>query len=209
MSSRSRKLLLTLHIASSVGWFGAVAAFLVLAVAGVTSEDVQLARASYLLMEPVAWYVIVPLCLASFLSGIIQSLSTRWGLFRHYWILVKLILTFISTLLLLLHLDPISYMALVAATSQHTAADLSGLRVQLVADAAAGMLVLLVITAISVYKPWGKIQYAAKEEYTKPAVQAGPAAGASPRGKYMLIGIAALILIILLVHLAGGGMKGH
>ena len=37
---------ITAHITSSVGWLGAVAAFLALAVAGLTSQDVQLVRAA-------------------------------------------------------------------------------------------------------------------------------------------------------------------
>ena len=87
MPPRLRKLALTAHITSSVGWMGAVTAFLALAVA---SQDAQMARAAYLAMEVTAWWVIVPLAFASLLTGLVVSLGTPWGLFRHYWVLIKL-----------------------------------------------------------------------------------------------------------------------
>ena len=83
MAPRLRKFALTAHVTSSVGWLGAVAGFLALAVAGLISPDAQTVRAVYLVMDLTAWYVIVPLCLASVLTGLVSSLSTTWGLFRH------------------------------------------------------------------------------------------------------------------------------
>ena len=55
-------------------------------------------RAVYLAMHLTTWFVIVPLCLASLLTGIVQSLGTTWGLFRHSWIVTKLLLTVLATL---------------------------------------------------------------------------------------------------------------
>ena len=49
-------------------------------------------RATYLVMEPAAWVVLVPLAFASLLTGLVQSLSTTWGLARHYWVLFKLLI---------------------------------------------------------------------------------------------------------------------
>lgn len=85
MTPQLRKLALTAHVTSSVGWLGAVAGFLALALTGLTSEDNQMARAAYLAMELYCWFVIVPLSLTSPLTGVVQSLGTTWGLFRHYW----------------------------------------------------------------------------------------------------------------------------
>src|SRR5215207_577011 len=98
MAPRLRKFTLTAHVAFSVGWLGAVAGFLALAIAGLTSQDAQKVRAAYLAMELIARFVIVPLNLASLLTGLVQSLGTKWGLFRHYWILVKLLITILSTI---------------------------------------------------------------------------------------------------------------
>jgi hypothetical protein len=41
-------------------------------------------------MELTTWIVIVPLSLAALLTGVVQSLGTPWGLFRHRWIVAKL-----------------------------------------------------------------------------------------------------------------------
>jgi len=159
MPPRLRKFALTAHVTSSVGWLGAVAGFLALAVAGLASRDAQTVRAVYLVMDLTAWYVIVPLCLASLLTGLVSSLSTAWGLFRHYWVLLKILITIPSSLMLLVHMQPISYMAGVAANTPLSIADLHGLKVQLVIEAGAAVLVLLVATALSVYKPKGMTRY--------------------------------------------------
>jgi hypothetical protein len=74
-----RKLALTAHVTSSVGWLGACVVFLALAVVGLTSQDAQTVRGAYLVMEPTAWLVLVPLAFASLLTGIVQSLGTTWG----------------------------------------------------------------------------------------------------------------------------------
>lgn len=126
MTPRLSKVVLTSHITFSVGWLGAVAVFLALAITGITSQNIQLARASYLAMEIMSWFIIVPFCLASLLTGIVQSPGTKWGLFKHYWIVVKLILTIGATILLLLHLQPISLLAGMAAETKFSNIELPG-----------------------------------------------------------------------------------
>ena len=150
-----RKLALTAHVTSSVGWLGAVLCFLALALAGLTSGDVTRVRAAYLAMETIGWLVIVPLSLASLLTGLVQALGTPWGLFRHYWVVFKLLITVLATLLLLVHMQPIGHMAAVVARRTLAGGELQGLRVQLVADAGAAVVALLVATTLSVYKPRG------------------------------------------------------
>jgi len=63
---------------------GGVLASVVLAVVGVSSSDAALIRGSYLSLESIGWYVLVPLSVASLATGLIQSLGTSWGLARHY-----------------------------------------------------------------------------------------------------------------------------
>src|SRR5437016_4259570 len=101
MSSGQRKFALTAHVTSSVGLLGSIAAFLALAVAGLISRDSEIVRAVYPAMDLIARFVIVPSVLAALLTGLIQSLGTPWGLFRHYWVLVKLLLTIFAAIVLL------------------------------------------------------------------------------------------------------------
>jgi hypothetical protein len=165
-----RKAALTAHVVSSVGWLGAVAAFLALAVAGLISPSAPMVRAVYLAMDLTGWFVIVPLCFASLLTGVISSLGTTWGLFRHYWVLAKLVMTVPSTLLLLMHMGPIGRIARVAAEAMLSSTDLRGPRIEAAVEAAAALLVLLVATALSVYKPRGLTRSGWSDQYEQQTV---------------------------------------
>ena len=158
-----RKLALTAHVTASVGWLGSVAAFLVLAIAGLRSADADTVRAAYLAMNLLAWDIIVPLCFASLVTGLIQALGTPWGLLRHYWVIIKLLITVLSTIILLVHMRPITHMAEAAVETMLASTDMRRLRVQLVVDAAAAVIALLVATTLSIYKPRGVTGYGAKK----------------------------------------------
>jgi len=157
MTPRLRKFALAAHLAFSVGWIGTVVAYLALGVAAVTSQDVQTVRAAWIAMELIGWYVIVPLALASLLTGLVMALGTKWGLFRHYWVLFSLVLTILATVVLLLHMPDVSALADVA---HHEAegASLDGLGGDLL-HPGLGLVVLLVILVLNVYKPRGMTRY--------------------------------------------------
>jgi hypothetical protein len=171
MSARLRKFVLTAHVISSVGWLGAVVAYLALAVAALTIQDAQTVRAAWIAMELTGWLVIVPLALASLLIGIVQSLSTPWGLFRHYWVLFKLLLTAFATIILLRHMPTVSYFAGVVAETD--TANLGGLRGELI-HAGGGLLVLLVTATLSVYKPRGMTPYGWRKQHKEFNGDTGP-----------------------------------
>jgi hypothetical protein len=159
MNPNLRKFVRTAHVTVTVGWLGGVASFLVLAVTGLTSPDTELIRGAYLAMDLLTRYLILPLSLVPLLlTGPLLSLATPWGLLRHYWIVVKLVINILSTLILVVHLQPISYLAHVAAERTLSSAD-RGVQVQLVAAALAGLIALLVETALAVYKPRGLTPY--------------------------------------------------
>ena len=211
MNPLLRKFVLTAHVVFSVGWLGAVAAFLALAIAGVSSRNDQTARAAYLAMDLIGWFVIVPCGIATLVIGIVQSLGTKWGLLRHYWILIKLLLTVGATVLLLLHMSATSRVARVASEMSPDLDSLRPLRVQLVGDAGAALLVLLAATFLSVYKPWGLTAYGLRKQRgrSEESQQSLQTTGAS-WGLYALIGLGVLALaLFILKHLAGGGLGLH
>lgn len=154
-SPRLRKTMLTAHITASLGWFGAVVAFLALAITGLAGSSPQTVRGAYVSMELVGWAVIVPLADASLLTGVMQSLSTAWGLFRHYWVIAKLLITVLATGLLLVHMQPVGHLADAAARAALDGGELEGMRIQLLADAAATVVALLIAAGLSVFKPRG------------------------------------------------------
>jgi len=158
----ARKLVLTLHITASVGWLGAVIAFLALAVVGLTSQDPQTVRSAFLVMEPAAGSILVPLSFASLLTGVLQSLGGAWGLFRHYWVLFKLLINVAASIVLLLYMQTLRYVASVAADP---ATDLALVRnPSPLIHAGAALLLLLVAVILSVYKPRGLTPYGLRKE---------------------------------------------
>ena len=116
LSPRLRKLALTVHVIASVGWLGAVVAYLALGIAAVLSQDLTMVRAAWLAMAWIGWLVIVPLALAALVTGLVISLGTPWGLFRHYWVLISLGLTLFATVILLMHMPSVSASAEAAAS---------------------------------------------------------------------------------------------
>src|SRR5262249_55873923 len=97
--------------------------------------------------------------LVSLLTGFVSSLASEWGLLRYYWVLVKLLLSIPLTILMLVHMRPVRYLANAAAERALSNADLGGLRIQLVADSGAALLALVVAITLALYKPVGVTGY--------------------------------------------------
>lgn len=150
---RVRKGVLTAHVATSVGWLGAVVAYLALDVTAVVSRDMDTARAAYLAMDLTVTYVIVPLALASVAIGVTNALGTPWGLIRHYWVLAKLLLTIVAATVLLIEARVVAALADKAAAADPR--ELPGT----LPHSIGGVLVLLVVTTLSVVKPRGVTRF--------------------------------------------------
>ena len=147
-----RKLVLTLHIVSSVGMLGAVVGFLALALVGLVAGEAANATGIYFAMGRLTWLAILPLAFATLLIGLLESLGTKWGLFRHYWVVAKLALTLLAVVVLLLQLDTIDLLSTATGLQNLWAARLS-----LVLHSAGGLVVLLLAVVLSVYKPRGRL----------------------------------------------------
>ena len=184
-----RKFALTSHVVTSVGWLGAVVAFLSLVVVGLTSTDASVVRAAYISSKTITWAVIVPLSLITLVIGLVQALGTQWGLFRHWWVVAKLAIAVFATLLLLLHTQPIDRVARTAVERGIAGNDLRNLRIQLVFDAAAAVVALLVATVLSIYKPGGTL-------------------AATRRRSLILILLGIVIVLFVVRHLSRGAF-GH
>ena len=208
MTSGVRKLALTTHVTSSVTWMGGVACFLVLAISGFTSKQPESVQAAYLAMNLICWFVVVPLSLASPASGIIQAVGTPWGLTKHYWVLVKLLVTVPCSAVLLLHMLPTTELAAAAAQGALVGDAMRDLRVQLIADSAVAFVVLVLTVVLAVYKPRGLTETG--------AIAAGKRASseATPHLRPLwVIWLRRLTLVVALgflaAHLAGKGIGGR
>jgi hypothetical protein len=208
LTPRWRKAALLVHVTSSVGWMGAVAAYLALALGGLRSRDPEVARSAYISMELVGWTVIVPLSFLTLLSGLVESLGTEWGLFRHYWVAVKFLIASVGSIVLLVHMRVVGQMSELARRSL-APGEFGGPRVQLVVHATGGLLLLVAATVLSIFKPWGMTPYGRRREAV---IATGIPAEAplSVRGIFIFLGFAGFILTLLLVHhLMGGGLRHH
>jgi hypothetical protein len=224
MTPRARKLVLTVHVVCSVGWLGSVVAYLALAITGLATHDAQTVRAAYFSLGILGWFVIVPASLAALLSGLVQALGTEWGLLRHYWIATKLALTVVGTAILLVHMrTAVSRMVGMEAEAVLSSALLPQ-RIQLVVHAAGGLLVLLTVTALSVFKPWGMTAYGRRKQQERRqasqpaqvrATELSPARAALGRSASWwakAIGAHVFVLVVVVavaLHLSSGAMPRH
>jgi hypothetical protein len=149
-----RKTILVLHVAASVGWFGALVAYLALDITAAASTDIATVRSLYVAMAVIARHAIVPLALAAVLIGIINGLGTPWGLFRHYWVLVKLVITLVATGVLLTEVGSVTSLANMARSAgDHRPA--GGTLIHSIG----GLIVLATALVLSVFKPRGLTPY--------------------------------------------------
>src|ERR687896_1409184 len=160
LGPRIRKLVLTLHVLSSVGWMGACAAYLTLTVAAMTSDSHDTVRAAFVSMETV-YFALVPLAAGTLLTGLIQALGTNWGLFRHYWVLTKLVLTFVAITVMVLNLDKVSSHA---DHVSHGSAVESGAAAHDFRHAAGGLAILGLTAILGLYKPRALTRYGRRKQ---------------------------------------------
>ena len=209
-----RRFALMAHITASVGWVGAALVFLAVAALGLTSGEDLVARGAYMVMEPAAWLVLLPLAVASLLTGIVVSLGTPWGLFRHYWVVLKLLITVFSTAVLLIYMQTFREMAGVAADPGVALAQVRD--PSPVLHAILALVLLTGATVLAIYKPLGLTAYGRRKHGQSRSAVREPAAARSgsfagtPAWAYLCgVVAAAIILLFVLMHLAGGVSRQH
>ena len=213
MKPALRKLTITAHVAFSVGWLGAVAAFLVLSIAGLTSHDAEVVRGAYLSMDLISRFVVIPMCFAALATGLLQALGTPWGLFLYYWILLKFGLALFATIALLIHQFAVMAVAAKrvsgAAAETLFSADFGPLKTELVRAPSLAILLLLVVTTLGVYKPWGLTRYGRRKQQERRQVQQQPDTETPLGVKVFFVVIGVLVLVFVVLHLTGHGFEGH
>jgi hypothetical protein len=120
----------------------------------------------------------------------------------------KLALTVVATAILLAHTQPIGRVAAVAAQGALSSGELHRLRIQLVADAGAALVALLVATTLSIYKPWGMTRYGRRGEVIAVSAKGRWTASVSWQSLW-IVGLIVAILLFAVLHLTGGGFVHH
>lgn len=158
-----RKFVLTVHVLSSVGWAGAVAVFFVLDLTAQLNRDPAMGRLLWLALEATTWSLTIPLASTALITGIVSSLGTTWGLFRHYWVLSKLVLTLVATVVLVLYTQTISAVADMAASTEMAGSVFP----TALLHTGGGLLVLLLTLVLAIYKPRGMTRYGQRKRLGK------------------------------------------
>ncbi|HWE92041.1 MAG TPA: DUF2269 family protein [Pseudonocardiaceae bacterium] len=163
ISRRSRKAVLTVHLIASVGWIGADLGLLALAIVALTTDTPRVGQAATMAMAYLATWISGILSVSALISGILLSLATPWGLFRHYWVVVSLVLNLLTALLVNFALGPLyrgmEALVLAAPASTPVANIIGTQRIELIAPPCVAFVVLTAVTIINVYKPWGRISW--------------------------------------------------
>ena len=208
-----RKISVTAHITFSIGWLGAVAAFLAISIAGLTSHDPELVRGAYLSMDLISRFVIIPMCFGALATGLIEAFGTQWGLFRYYWVVLKFGLTILATVLLLMHQFKAIALAAkhvsVATATQLSTPDFTSLKIELVQKSALAIVLLLAITILGVFKPWGLTSYGLRKLHERSKATLSVDRTVYSRVIAFVGIIVAVGLLILMLHLTGHGFAHH
>ena len=141
------KTILTLHIIVSVGLVGDSAGYLAVAIHGANITDPLTAKASYQILQMLAFVFGIPLSFAALLTGLWLTFVTKWKLFRYPWITTKFLLIIsvimVGGLVLKNGMD-----AMLNGTG--------GTKGRLIAGAAYDVVALTIATILAVFKPGGR-----------------------------------------------------
>ena len=154
LTRTQRRLLVTLHVALSVGWLGASMAMLTLAITARASQQGGPARSAYWAMHLLAGVLLIPLSVSVLLIGLAVAAASRWGLLQYRWVLVKLIATCAAVTLSLLALPAMTRLAYQDATWHALAAERDA-GTRLIIASSISVALYLSLTTISIFKPWG------------------------------------------------------
>jgi hypothetical protein len=149
LSPRWRKGVLTVHVVASVGWIGLAGCLIALAAVGLNTGEAWVYRAIGVL----GGTFLLPVGMSAFVSGVVLGLGTKWGLIRYYWVAAKLFGTVVLVLAGQLALG-----RFIGTAAERAAAgeDVGEYGLRVLDGSIANLVVLVVLTVLSVYKPWGR-----------------------------------------------------
>jgi len=91
LSSKNQKWLKSFHIFFAAVWIGA-GVCLIMMQSFLEANSGQMLYGINISMKLIDDFVIIPAAIGSLLTGLIYSIWTRWGFFKHNWIIVKWII---------------------------------------------------------------------------------------------------------------------
>ncbi|WP_120520964.1 hypothetical protein [Arthrobacter celericrescens] len=159
-----RKLVLVLHITGGVGWMGLDVGLLFLVFTGLLTDNGRTAVAVYTALGIFVPPAVISLSLLMLVTGVVQGLWTKWGLFQYWWVVVKLLVGIVLTALVFVALLP----AVASLPAELTETDsvsgaavrraLGAAPVQLLFPPIVSFLSLGFALVLAIYKPWGRVR---------------------------------------------------
>jgi hypothetical protein len=166
LTPAARKAVLVLHVVAGIGWMGVDIALLVLLITARTTNDAALVVSGFNAIGMIVPIAVPPLSLSILGTGIILGLGTRWGLVRYWWVLVKLLLSLVMTVLVFVSLIPaVSNMTVLSATTisaDAVRASLGTLPTMLLFPPIVSFLMLGVAAILSIFKPWHRTPWSSE-----------------------------------------------
>lgn len=150
MPRKVRRLTVVLHVLFSAAWIGLTLGILALGIRAYTSQDPGVVAFAYRAGDVFGEWLLVPVALATLITGLALSVGTQWGLVRHKWVLVKFVLTVITVLLVAFSMAPGLSENADRAVAGTAVADIDMWIAPLV-----GTTTYAFMYVISVLKPWG------------------------------------------------------
>lgn len=149
LSPKWRKVVLTTHIVTAVGWLGTDLVLLTLGIAGLAgAADPAVVYPAQGLIGRVLF---VPLSVLVWLVGVVNALVTPWGLLRHWWVITKFAIVTLMLMLVAVALWPN-----LSAAQEFGAALPHQQRLNLVVAPSVSTTLLVIATVLSTFKPWGR-----------------------------------------------------
>ncbi|WP_084263407.1 hypothetical protein [Actinomadura formosensis] len=158
LGRRWRKTTLIVHLVSAGAWIGIDVMVAVLVLTGHFGATADVRGLAY---RALATFVVWPMLtsgLICLVTGLILGLGTRWGLLRHWWVAIKLVLNLVLCALILLLLRPgMDQVGDYGRTLTPGAPEPEFIS-KLFYPPAVSLTALTLATVLSVAKPWGRVR---------------------------------------------------
>lgn len=176
-----RRTTLLLHVLCGVGWMGLDLGLMVLVLSGATTGDGAVAAAAYTTSHLVVPVVVPALATGMLLTGIVLGLGTRYGLTQWTWVLTKLAIGVLLTVLVFTSLLPgvLGIPEGLTGTADQVRAMVGDTVRDLVFPPFVSFALLAVSLVLSLWKPWGRTPWARRAHEIRP--QQGLTASGSAR----------------------------
>lgn len=174
LSPGKRKLWVMLHVGLSVSWLGIAVSMVVLSAVGYTTENAGLRHGAYELMHVFDLFIVIPTMMLSILTGLVVSLGSKWGLVKHWWVLLKLVIALSIPAVAIVESQWVQELA---ARTADPAAEPGGTGLTLLICMIAFSAALWTATYLSVFKPGGKTRWGKKNTERERAAREKKTAG--------------------------------